>query len=438
MTGLFDSNRTDSLDNSYAKLVGATDNTEIGNIGNRLLVNSTGTVEVSSLNNLDLFGRLRISRPFSKFDFSFANDINSADFTSAVVSGGTATYNATTKTVSLACTTTLNSTSTFQSLKYHKYYPGKSNLVFISANIKSHATNVTKRLGLFDDNNGYFFEFDGTNAKVAIRSKISGSVVDTTVNQSSWNLDTLNGSGTSGVTLDLSKQHIFCINYQWLGTGRVMFGLYIGNSIIWCHQFSHANSSTTIYSQTATLPIRVSIKNNTATASTLELSCGTLISEGEESFQGRLLSVSNGSVVRNFSTTGTRIPILTIRKQTAYLDLGLLIIGYGFFFNSSDNFLVEIVKNGTITGATYNNVTNSYMQLDVAATAISGGTTMISGYGTGNSSANTAIVNSILSETSNITIGTNLDGTSETLSLVATNLTASAKAYGYINYKELI
>lgn len=40
MSGIFDSNRTDSLDNQYAKLVGATDNTEIGNVGDALKTNT--------------------------------------------------------------------------------------------------------------------------------------------------------------------------------------------------------------------------------------------------------------------------------------------------------------------------------------------------------------------------------------------------------------
>ena len=41
MTSIVDNNRTDLLDNQYAKLIGATDNIEIGNVGDRLKVEAS-------------------------------------------------------------------------------------------------------------------------------------------------------------------------------------------------------------------------------------------------------------------------------------------------------------------------------------------------------------------------------------------------------------
>jgi hypothetical protein len=95
-------------------------------------------------------------------------------------------------------------------------------------------TNQTKRWGIFDANNGYFFEADGVNTEVVIRSNTSGSIVNTMVVQSSWNLDKLDGTGASGANLDLSKHNIFYIEYAWHGGGKIRWGIYHDGRVIYC------------------------------------------------------------------------------------------------------------------------------------------------------------------------------------------------------------
>lgn len=414
MGGLFDSDRTNTTDDQY--------------------------IAVDNPSNLDAFSRIRVSEPRTKFEYAFLYDDNSILFNSSLVSGGLVTHNTTTKTLTLTCTTTTNSESIYQSREYIRYPIGKSILVFLAGNFNGQATSVTKRYGQFDANNGYFVELDGTNAKVVLRSKTSGSVVDNAINQTSWNLDKLNGTGISGLTLDFTKVQTICISYQW-GSGRVLFGFMIAGSIVWCHQFLAANINTIAYSQTANLPVRASIKNNASTTSTMLMISGAVICDGGDTDFGRLYSINNASTARNFTGAGGRIPIISLRKQTTVPEMVAEVIDYGCYFNSADDFLIEIVKNPTLTGASWANTTSGYMQRDVAATALSGGTTMISFYGTGGASGGLLTPASSATsstQTLNYRIGTLLDGSSEIISLVLTNITATASAYGFINYKELL
>lgn len=382
---------------------------------------------------IDTFNRIRVSEPFTRFDFTFQYDERPQIFTSLTASGGTLTYDSNKKAVILNVTTTTNSEVVYQTRQYFKYFPGKSNLLVFTGNFKSAATNVVKQYGQFDANNGYFFELNGSTPYVVLRSSITGSVVDTKIAQASWNIDKLNGTGSSGFTLDWSKQQIFVINYQWLGAGKVFYGFDIDGKIYWCHSISNANVLTTLYSQTAQLPIRAAIKNTSATASTMEMTCGAIISEGGSSPLGRKYTVNSGSTPRSFVAIGTRIPVLSIRKKLANLPTEIQLINMFGLFSVNDEFLVEIVKNGTLTNASFADVAG-HLQRDVAATAITGGDTIFSNYARGD------LVTSILGEyddSTNFFLGQLLDGTSETISIVATNLTASANAYVAINYKEV-
>lgn len=436
MSSLNDSNTTDNYDNTLCGIMGGTDNTRIGNVGDALKVSTSGTVSLGGL-NIDAFGRLRTSEPHTTFEFTFPFDERSQIFTSRLTSGGTLTYDTNKKASILNCTTTTNSECIYQSRRYIKYNPGKSNLIFLTGNLKSKVANVIKRYGQFDNNNGFFFELNGTTANVVIRSKVSGSVVDNAVAQSSWNTDKLDGTGTSGITIDFSKELIFFINYQWLGAGTVYFGFVINGSIYICHQFNHSNLIDTLYSQTANLPIRASVKNTASTAATVEMTCGTVISEGGVHHFGRSYTANNSTTARTLSTVNTRLPILSIRKNTAYLGVEVLVIDIGFFFNSADDYLIEIVKNPTLTGASWVAVPG-IMEKDVSATALTGGDIFFSAYGRGSASSVPISIQSQIESMTNLGVDALLDGTSEIFSLVLTNITSSATAYAYINYKEML
>ncbi len=382
---------------------------------------------------IDAFSRVRVSEPLTRFDYTFQFDERPELFTSSSAGSATATYNSDKKAVILTATTTTNSEMIYQSRQYIKYYPGKSNLIVLTGNFKSKVANVIKRYGQFDDSNGYFFELNGTTAYVVLRSKVSGIVVDNAIPQSSWNYDKMDGTGISKVNINWANQQILVINYQWLGAGRVLYGFDVDGHVYPCHLINNANVLDVLYSQTAQLPIRASIKNTVSTSSTMEITCGVIISEGGSSPTGRVYTVNHGTTPRTVVAAGTRLPAISIRKKTTALPVEIEIASITGLFSSADEFLIEIVKNGTLTGASFADV-SGYLQKDVAATAITGGDIIYSTYARGQTISD--IITSAQAAT-NMFIGALLDGTSETITIATTNITANASAYISINYKEI-
>ncbi len=339
---------------------------------------------------LDAFGRFRTSQPFNVFDMQFTYGLEPLFFEETNTGSGDVTHIANSSGVRLTTGGTTSGDGTkFQTGEYFRYQPGKSQFVVWTCILGSKTSNVRKRIGLLDDENGFFFEQDSSNLKIVRRTKTSGSIVDNAVNQSSWNLDVLDGSGKSGITLDESKDNIYVIDFQWLGAGRIRYGFDFGGQITYCHEIKFANTEAVPFTVTGDLPFRAEIFN-TATASgttTYDFTCVGIVSEGGFNPLGIPGSVQN-TVLRNVTTINDPLPIISIRPRTTLNSIAYrgIIIPKAFEIMSEDTSIrYEIVLNGSLTGASFADVdtTNSGVQVDVAATAISGGLIIDSGFLTG-------------------------------------------------------
>lgn len=223
-------------------------------------------------------------------------------------------------TASVILTTGIGSTdrATRQSHRFHAYVPGKSQLVLMTFMMGAAKTNVVRRVGYFDDNDGLFFEQNGTvDVAVVRRTSTSGSVVDNRIVQADWNLDTLDGNGPSGIVLDLLKAQILVIDFQWLGIGRIRYGFDIGGVIVYVHEILNANKLDTVFMRTPTLPTRYEILNSGTTArqSTMKEICCSVASEGGYNLPGYEFSVSRGIVNRAVTSL---TPILAIRLKNEF------------------------------------------------------------------------------------------------------------------------
>lgn len=69
---------------------------------------------------------------------------------------------------------------------------------------------------------------------------------DTWIYQSDWNIDKLDGTGVSGITLDKSKLNIFQIQFRWLGAGEIRFALENPDNgdMIFFHHIHYSNKNT--------------------------------------------------------------------------------------------------------------------------------------------------------------------------------------------------
>jgi hypothetical protein len=268
----------------------------------------------------DAFGRLRVSNPLTLFD---SNNVMSkgTQFDESLTGSGTVSYTSAKSTVNLNVTTASGDKVIRQSKRVMSYQPGKSLLFLATFVMNAQTENLIQKVGIFDANNGIFFKDTGTEYQIVRRTYTSGSSVDAEeIGQSSWNGDKLDGTGPSGYTLHPDKATILFMDFEWLGMGSVRVGFVIDGKFIVAHTFKNANSLSTVYMQTANLPIRYEIETTgtLASSATLQQVCCTCMSEGGYYPSGvtQLVRTADIATGVNLSTTNTFYNLATIRIKS--------------------------------------------------------------------------------------------------------------------------
>jgi hypothetical protein len=235
----------------------------------------------------DAFQRMRVSNPHTLINLSHNHGKIGMLVHEKLVAPGTSTHVPNESAVDLDLPTNNASASVIrQSRRYCQYQSGKS-LLWMGTGVLNkksggNETNTAARMGLFDANNGVFFEYSAQTLKIGKRTYTSGSAVDTTVAVTAFNVDRLDGTGPSRVKIDATKANIFFIDLQWLGVGRVRFGIVVGGRLHICHCLRHANTDDKPYMTRATLPVRYEIVATAGTSAlgTMRMICSTVVSEG--------------------------------------------------------------------------------------------------------------------------------------------------------------
>jgi len=285
----------------------------------------TTNIKTADSPSLDAFGRFRVSNPFTIFDSKqlFDSQPTLWDDDEETGSGTSSSHSTDTSATTISVSDSISGKRTRQTFMRFNYQPGKSFLIMLTGILATtgSGTGNTFRIGYFDDNNGIFFEDHDETLRVVRRTSTSGSPVDNAVAQSSWNLDTLDGSGLSGVTLDKTKTQIFVIDFQWLGVGRVRMGVVVNGVLIYCHEFLNSNVLDTVYMSTPNLPLRYQIENNgSGDAGSMDQICCTIVSEGGVEDNGALHYQSTGDNSINANTVGTWYVVCGLRLKTGGLS----------------------------------------------------------------------------------------------------------------------
>ena len=333
----------------------------------------------------DAFGRLRVSEPFTLFDTN-NRYYDHQQFSSTVNGGANVVYVANQSSFQLNVGSSVNDSVIRETMKVFPYQPGKSQLTLLTFCMSTPKANLRQRVGLFGANDGVFFENDGTYNYMVIRSASTG--VEERVRQDAWNGDRLNGAGgannPSGITLYPNRTQIYYADVEWLGVGNVRVGFIINGQYIICHTFQHANQTgnTKVYMTTATLPIRYEITNTGATsgASMMTQICSTVISEGGYNSFGTTQTAGTGTTTKRLSSANTYYPIVSIRLAPTRLDSIVFPRQVDVLSTSVNYYRWTLLLNPTLTGATFANTSpTGTVQIDTAATAVSGGIEIQSG-----------------------------------------------------------
>ena len=351
-------------------------------------------VSYSNSPNIDAFGRLRVSNPFTLFDSSHRFADNGLWSTATAVSGS-ATFNSSQGLVDLAVTAASGSEVIRETTKVFSYQPGKSLLVLSTFVMNAAKTGLRQRIGYYGAENGYYLEQNNSTVSFVERSSVSGALVNTPVAQASWNVDPMNGSGPSGITLDLTKAQILFMDLEWLGVGTVRIGFVIDGNFYVCHKFQHANIIASTYITTASLPLRYEITNTAATsgASTLKQICSTVMSEGGYELRGSQQAVGTPiTSPRTLTTGGTFYPIVSIRLKSTRLDAIAVATAISVIGNTAANYNWQVVSSGTTTGGSWVSAgTSSSVEYNLTGSSFTGGRILASGYFTATASTSVSV-----------------------------------------------
>ncbi len=302
------------------------------------------------------FGSLKTSQARGLGVYESSLDTYEALFSTITANGGASTYTPAESSQVLSVTGAAGSRVMMITNRYHYYQPGSSN-VFVMTTACGDAGKAgnTRRWGGFDDNDGLFFELQGTTLNAVMRNSTSGAVVETRVAQSAWNGDKLDGAGLSGYDINLTGINVWWFDYQWLGAGRVRFGIFAPDgSRVTCHTFQNAGANPLPYMRTGTLPVALENVNTGATGSSSELRsvCAAVYTEGtfEDYAFWRFADVD-----KTLAGVTTDAVAFSIRTLATYNDKHNHVVVYPETLNvwADQPVAVTIWQNTAVTGGVW-------------------------------------------------------------------------------------
>lgn len=363
-------------------------------------------VAFADSHNLDAFGRIRVSSAKTLFDSKQIFDNLPLFWDDQEVSGtGTTSTHSVNRASSTLATSNLTVGSRVrQTFRRFNYESGKSHLIEMTGVIGAAVTGTTKRIGYFDENNGIFFEQTAAGLNVGLRSFATGAAVDTTIPQSSWNIDRLDGLGgttnPSGVTFDVTKSQIFVMDMQWLAVGRVRYGIDIGGSVVYVHEMNHANTLDVVYMSTPNLPCRVEITNDgTGPISQIEQICATVISEAGAGLTGLTTYHSTDGVHIDANTSDTVYAVLGYELKSNCFGASATPEHVSAIAETADGFEWILLFNPTVAGTfTYSDEINSCLRQAVGVTTntVTGGFAVDGGWVSASGGTIDVDINSVL------------------------------------------
>lgn len=383
------------------------------------IVREDGSVSVVG-DQLDTFGRVRVSTPETLFDSKLIFDDAPLFWDEELESGASISSSHSVNEAAVTITSTLDTAGLFtrQTFRRFNYQPGKSQLIFMTFVLDDSGggTGVERRVGLFDDDNGLFLYDDEGTYKLVRRTNVTGTPVDNEVAQSSWSLDPMDGTGPSGITLDFTKTQILVIDFEWLGVGRVRIGFNIDEVTYYVHEFLNANNLSDVYMSTPNLPLRFQLETQaTSAASTLKCICCSVMSEGGKEDLGVVRYVSTAGTHVDANSDGTLYAVLGLRLKTTHLGASIKILQASIITDTNnDSFEWVLVFNPTVAGTfTYSDVdTESALQYATGATAntVTGGYAITGGHGFSDIASSSEISNALR-------LGAAIDGTRDEIVL---------------------
>ena len=238
-----------------------------------------------------------------------------ADVNITVTNGGTVTTDADSLMV-VSSSTATNGSARVESKRSLRYRPGDEGYVYFTAMFEDGGVvGATQFCGLLDTNDGYALGLDGVDFMVC-RRKDGENFIEV---QENFNRDPVNGTGTSGFNIDLSKLNVFRITYGWLGAAPIYFEVMTPDGRwILMHVFELTGTLTTPHVTIPYLPMTIEvIKTSGVTDVTTRSGSWGLGVVGQPSTVSDILSATQNFDI-SYLASGGETNLLTLRSKSTF------------------------------------------------------------------------------------------------------------------------
>lgn len=328
-----------------------------------------------------------------------------------------------------------------QSFKRHLYLGGKSQRVEMTFNEMGVQANVTKRVGYFSSSNvapytasldGFYLEMEGGTHRIVINK---GGIPVASIPRASWD-DPLDGTGTSGINIDLKDFNVMVFEFLYLGGTELEVSFIVGDKQYIAHTYKNSGINGSTFVNSPVQPVRWEVRGN-GSAGELGQVCAAVSTGGALDLVGYPHAVDLGQanfINANAAGTTYLVAALRLNDQKA---IGLEIMG-DLLASTNDDYIARFIVNPTIAGAalTWNAIPNSGYDWAIGDIAnpstntVTGGTIISSVFGTGNSIRS-------LEANSLFQIGSDIAGNSDILALCIEPIGTNLDIRGAINFKTL-
>lgn len=326
--------------------------------------------------------RLKVSNLSTQFYNTFQYQKEDETWVESVANGASGTFDTTENVIRMAVTGDAGSKIIRQTKIVMSYIPGRQQFLSMAVRYQYPQPGIRRRIGLFDENNGFFFEDYGGVYSCVVRKN---GVETERIARDDWNGDKLDGNGKSGITANPEAQQLIAMEYEWYGAGAIKFGYVIDDEWHIVHTIQNANHTIGTWSKTPFLPIRLELENVTGETSGnhyLWQCSSSVTAEGTPELLGFSHNATSNIAGKTMQSSNTFYPILSLRINPS--ELNTVIIPQHFQAATVDNtnIFYRIIRNGTLTGANwvFPESINTGAQIDRSATEITGGDYITAGF----------------------------------------------------------
>lgn len=159
-----------------------------------------------------------------------------------------------------------------------------------------------------------------TGSEVVLQDGVAN--VETWVYQEDFNIDKLDGTGPSGVNLDLTKLNVWQINFRWLGAGEMRFAVEDPDNgdMIFFHHIHYSNRNTSVHLDNPSLKVGYVVADlSGAGGSEISVSGASMLG----AIEGKIVPTTYPVAARGYrsggmNTTNTIYHLLTVKNPIVY------------------------------------------------------------------------------------------------------------------------